>query len=222
MSMKKQNILPLCFLLTLSTSCANPIKKYANKAKYSAYETIGLEKRDLFKREVANVKEEQEDTGEAFKDALTQLKEIYEFDGGNLEKQHGKLKSSLDDANEEAAELRSRITKVDQVANDLFEEWNEEIQQIKTSDYRRRSKEQLSETKKRYRDLEAQLRKSERKMEPVLAKLNDQVLFLKHNLNAKAIGGLKAESGKIQADIKALIEEVNESTRQADELIKTL
>lgn len=222
MSMKKTNQLSLCFLLLLSTSCANKIHKAVNNAKYSAYEAVGLEKRDLFKREVSNVKEDQEDTGEAFKDALTQLKEIYNFDGGNLEKQHGKLKSSLDDAKEEAADLHARIEKVDQVANDLFEEWKTELDQIKTSDLRKRSADQLSATKSKYKTLEQQLRASEKKMAPVLAKLNDQVLFLKHNLNAEAIGGLKVEGGKIQADIKALIEEVNESTRQADELIKTL
>lgn len=220
--MKNKNLPSLCFLLFLSTSCANKIHKAVNNAKYSAYEAVGLEKRDLFKREVANVKEDQEDTGKAFKDALTQLKEIYNFDGGNLERQHSKLKASLDDAKEEATDLHARIEKVDEVANDLFEEWNNEINEIKTGDLKSKSSSQLSATKAKYKVLEEQLRASEKKMAPVLAKLNDQVLFLKHNLNAEAIGGLKAEGGKIQADIKSLIDEVNESSRQADELIKTL
>ena len=34
--------------------------KAVDKAKYRAWETVGIEKRDLFKREVGNVKEEQE------------------------------------------------------------------------------------------------------------------------------------------------------------------
>lgn len=210
------------FIISLSFSCAKRINKAVNDAKYSAYEAVGFEKRDLFKREVSNVKEDQEKTGEAFKDALTQLKEIYNFDGGNLEKQHSKLKDSLEDAKEESAELHKRIEKVDQVANDLFQEWQEEIGQIKTADFRQKSSKQLKETKVRYRELEKQLRKSESKIAPVLTRLNDQILFLKHNLNAKAIGGLKEEQGKIQADISSLIDEVNESSRQADAFIKTL
>lgn len=210
------------FIFFLTTSCAKRIHKAVNDAKYSAYEAVGYEKRDLFKREVSNVKEDQEDTGEAFKDALTRLKEIYNVDGGDLEKQHSKLKDSLDDAKEEAAELSARIRKVDEVANDLFAEWSEEISEIKTSDLRSKSTKQLTQTKRRYRELEQQLNRSEKKMAPVLAKLNDQVLFLKHNLNAKAIGGLKEEQGKIQADIKSLINEVNESTRQAEAFIETL
>ena len=217
-----RKLITLMFIFFLTTSCAKRIHKAVNNAKYSAYEAVGFEKRDLFKREVSNVKEDQEDTGEAFKDALTRLKEIYNVDGGDLEKQHSKLKNSLDDAKEEAAELSARIRKVDEVANDLFEEWSEEISEIKTSDLRSKSTKQLTQTKRRYRELEEQLNRSEKKMAPVLAKLNDQVLFLKHNLNAKAIGGLKEEQGKIQADIKSLINEVNESTRQAEAFIETL
>lgn len=217
-----KNLIMIMFIISLPLSCAKRINKAVNDAKYSAYEAVGFEKRDIFKREISNVKEDQEDTGEAFKDALTQLKEIYNFDGGDLERQHSKLKSSLDDAREEAAELHKRIEKVDQVANDLFEEWQSEIGQIKTSDLKRKSAGQLKETKVRYSKLEKQLRKSESKIEPVLARMNDQVLFLKHNLNAKAIGGLKEEQGKIQADISSLLEEVNESTKQADILIKSL
>lgn len=217
-----RNVIIIAVIFSLTTSCANPVKKAVNKAKYSAYETIGLEKRDLFKREIKNVKEDQEDTGEAFKDALTRLKEVYAFNGGDLENHYENLKDSLDDAKEQASELKARIGKVDQVANDLFVEWNEEINEIKSSDLRSKSSGQLSKTKKKYSELESQLRKSEKKIDPVLSKLNDQVLFLKHNLNAKAIGGLKTEQGKIQADIESLIKEVNESTRKADAVIETL
>jgi len=217
-----KNLILNVFIIFLTFSCAKRIHKAVNDVKYSAYESVGMEKRDIFKREITNVKEDQEDTGEAFKDALTKLKEIYNVDGGDLEKQYTKLKNSLDDAKEESAELRERIRKVDEVANDLFVEWTEEINDIKTSELRAKSSKKLSQTKRKYKELESQLHRSEKKMDPVLSKLSDQVIFLKHNLNAKAIGGLKEEQGDIQADIKSLIKEVNESTRQADAFIELL
>lgn len=102
--------------LSLLVACANPVEKAVNKVKYSAWESIGFEKRDLFKREVSNVKEEQEDTQEAFKDALEQLKEVYAFDGGNLEREQKKLSARYDDAASEAKDVHERIEKVDQVA----------------------------------------------------------------------------------------------------------
>lgn len=212
----------LILSLFVLSACANPITKAVNKAKYSAWETVGYEKRDLFKREVSNVKEEQEDTQEAFKDALEQLKEVYAFDGGNLEREYKKLNGAYEEAAEESKEVHARIEKVDQVANDLFEEWNDEIDEIKTSDYRKKSSKQLSQTKDRYSDLRKKLLRSEAKIEPVLNRLHDQVLFLKHNLNAQAIAGLKVEGGKIEADISKLMKEMESSNKEAEEFIKTL
>ncbi len=221
--MKLINILFLCILSTLLlSSCARRIKKAVSDAKYSAYEMVGYEKRDVFKKEVGNVKEAQEDTGEAFKDSLTRLKEIYAFDGGDLEKQHSKLDDSYQDAREKAAEVSGRIAKVDEVAQDLFTEWGSEIDEINSSDLKSQSRRKLQETKSKYRTLHGQLKSSEKKMAPVLSKLKDQVLYLKHNLNARAITGLKGESSKIQGEIQTLINDMNESSKQADEFIKSL
>jgi len=216
--MKTMTFLSLLFVL----ACANPIEKAVNKVKYSAWETIGVEKRDLFKREVSNVKEEQEDTQEAFKDALERLKEVYAFDGGNLEREQKRLSAAYEAAAEEAKEVREKIEKVDQVATDLFHEWEDEIEEIKTRDLRRRSTKQLSETKKRYSELHRKLVKSEARIEPVLVRLHDQVLFLKHNLNAKAIAGLKTEGSRIEEDISKLMKDMEASNKEAEEFIKTL
>jgi len=212
----------LLSLTTLSFSCANPIKKAVNKAKYEAYEMVGMEKRDLFKKEVANVKEEQEETGEAFKDALTKLKEIYLFDGGDLEKAHGKLNSSYEEAKEKSKNVSGRITQLDTVAQDLFTEWQNEIQEISSADLKSKSRDRLAETRQKYNQLHKQLKTSEAKIAPVLSKLKDQVLYMKHNLNAKAIGGLKTESAKIQNDIEKLMNEMKESNAKAESLMREL
>lgn len=204
------------------SSCANPVTKAVNKVKYSAYETVGIEKRDIFKKEVKNIKEDQDDTGEAFKDALTKLKEVYVFDGGNLEKEYNQLKDSYDEANEEASGVKKRIADLEQVAQDLFNEWESEIGEIKTKDLKAKSSKQLSQTRKKYQVLSKNLKKSEKSMGPVLDKLHDQVLFLKHNLNAKAIAGLKAESSSIQADIETLLKQMEKSSKEAESFIETL
>lgn len=210
--------LSLILMIIVSSSCARKMRE----VKYNAYELVGVEKRDLFKREVKNVKEEQEDTGEAFKDALTRLKEMYNFDGGDFEKQHTKLKSSYEDAREEAADLKGRIKTVNDIAGDLFAEWKKEISEISASDLKKKSKKQLSQTQERFKELQAQMSSAQKKIDPVLTKLKDQVLFLKHNLNAKAIAGLKAESADIETDIESLIKEVEAASKEADQFIKTL
>lgn len=217
--MKKTTLL-LC--LTLLGACASKIDKLGRDVKYSALEMVGVEKRDLFLKEVKNVKSAQEDSGEEFEDALQVLKKVYAFDGGDLEDQYDDLNASYKDSRESAAQVKQSISRLETVAGDLFVEWEKELSQIKTADLRAKSRESLQETQTRFNSLKRQLHKAESKMDPVLSKLNDQVLFIKHNLNAKAIGSLRSEGDKIKLEINDLMQEMKKSVAEADKLIETL
>src|SRR5438270_136363 len=59
---------------------------------YSTWEKLGKYKRDLLKENVQEARDDQKKATEQFKDALTRLKEMYGFEGGNLEKTYSKLK----------------------------------------------------------------------------------------------------------------------------------
>lgn len=202
--------------------CQSMVHDTAKEMKYSAYEMVGVQKRDLFKKEVKKVKEGQQDTGEAFKDALDRLQKVYQVDGGKLEKQYKSLNSSYESAQKEVQSVHGRIQTLEEVATDLFSEWRKEIAQITSAEMRKKSAQSLQKTLDRYADFHSALKKSEARMDPVLVKLKDHVLFLKHNLNAQAIAGLKVESGKIQNDIEVLIKDMNASIGEAEELIKTM
>ena len=210
-------LLSLCLF-----SCASRINKAVRDVKYSAWEKIGYEKRDLFKRELSNVKDDQEDSGKAFKDSLEQLKEVYGFDGGNLEREYNKLNDSYKDADTESKKVSASIEKLNTVAQDLFTEWEGENAEMKDSSLRKRSATQLRETRQKFSSLYSHLKENEKRVEPVLTKLHDQVLFLKHNLNAKAIAGLKSEGQRIEGDIDGLMKEIEKSNHEAEEFIKNL
>ncbi len=203
-------------------SCQSSINNAVKETKYSAYEFFGIEKRDLFKKKIKNTKEDQQQAGESFKSALEKLKSIYSFSGGNLEKQYRNLDSAFQNAETKVKAVHASVVQLETVAQDLFTEWTKEIQQIKTDDLRSGSRITLSDTQKKYAVFHASLKKSEGRLNPVLTKLKDHVLFLKHNLNARALSGLKTESGKIQGDIEELLKEMNTSIAQADDFIQTL
>ena len=59
-------------------------------------------------------------------------------------------------------------------------------------------------------------------MEPVLRQFRDQVLFLKHNLNAAAIGSLRGTADAIQGDLQQLLSRMNASIAEADRFVKSL
>ncbi|RZA09734.1 MAG: DUF2959 domain-containing protein [Proteobacteria bacterium] len=203
-------------------SCQGAMEKAARKASYSAYELIGVEKRDLLRNRIDDTRDEQEDTKESFQDALEKLREIYGLEGSKLEKQYRKLQSAYDDANKRAEGVRASRKKMDTVAKDLFDEWEKEIAEIQSADFKTKSRAKLKDTRVRYADLSAGVHRAEKKMEPVLGKLKDHVLYLKHNLNAQSITALKAEGGRIQGDIEVLVKDMNQSIQEAEAFIKTL
>ncbi|MEI9864703.1 MAG: DUF2959 family protein [Limisphaerales bacterium] len=164
-----------------------------NSVYYSAYEKIGVYKRDLLKKRVIEARDDQQVAQKEFKDALTRLKEITKFDGGQAESAYRSLKSDYDECAKQAEVVHGRIRAVESVASDLFAEWKKENGQITTPSLRAASKEQLAATKKSYNELHTALVNAEESMTPVLQQFNDYVLYLKHNLNAQAIASLNVE-----------------------------
>ncbi len=66
------------------------------------------------------------------------------------------------------------------------------------------------------------MKKAEAKLEPVLVPLRDQVLFMKHNLNAKAIAGLSNELVSVQTNVDKLVRDMDIAIAQADKFIAAL
>ena len=191
-------------------------------AYYSTWEMLGKEKRDLLRSNVEEVRDDQQKAADQFESALDRLRQLYDVDAGELEDVYDKLNDDYEKSRDRAEDLSDQIDKIDDIANDLFDEWEEEIGEISSADLSAKSRQKLDESKRSYASLEAALRKSEASMEPVLTQLNDNVLFLKHNLNAAAIGGLEGEAVKIEADIETLIADMEASIAEADRFLQTL
>jgi hypothetical protein len=189
---------------------------------YAAWEKLGVEKRDLLKKRVVAARDEQKEAGEEFKDAMTRLKEITGFDGGQLEKAYNKLKTDFDDCTAKAGAVSKRIRDMETVAEDLFVEWEKEINEYSSAPLKSSSRQQLQATRSRYEGVRVALKSAERSMAPVLTQFKDYVLYLKHNLNAAAVASLKGEATNIQGEITRLIEQMNQSIAKADEFVKTL
>jgi hypothetical protein len=189
-------------------------------AYYSAMEKIGKEKRHILIDNVEDVQTSQTKAQEEFTDALTKIKELYAFDGGDLEKFYDRLKDSYEDCDSRAGQIERRINDVKEVAEDLFIEWEAEIAQIKDTKLKASSRRSLQDSKAKVKKLETVMDTSTKRMVPVLNKLSDYVLYLKHNLNAKTIGSLSGEVVSIEEDVAGLIKDMNVSIKEARNFIK--
>ncbi len=192
-----------------------------SSAYYATMEKFGKEKRHLLKDNVEDVKASQTKAQEEFKDALTRIKELTAFEGGDLELFYNKLKNSYEDCDSRASQIEHRINKVETVAQDLFSEWEGEVRQIKDTGLKNASRKSLADAKIRYKNLELAMAQSTKGMYPVLEKLKDYVLYLKHNLNAKAVGALGGEVVSIEKDVAGLVRDMNRSIREADQFISS-
>ena len=122
------------------------------------------------------------------------------------------------------AKLRARVRNLSlrAVATALFKEWNEELTQYSSADLKAKSSEELRATRARYDQLLAAMRAAESKMKPVLAAFHDQVLFLKHNLNAQAIASLEGTKIRLQGDVDRLIADMQRSIDESNKFISAM
>lgn len=190
-------------------------------AYYAVWEKLGKEKRHLLRDNVEAASKEQVKASESFKDVLTRMKEMYGFEGGDLEKVYDRLRSDYEDSEARANDVHKRVATVEQIAADLFREWKSEINEMKNQKLKAQSTRSLGEAKKQYARLHDAMVRAESRMDPVLAQLKDNVLYLKHNLNAQAVGALKKEAGSIQIEIDRLIKDMQASIAEADHFLKT-
>lgn len=206
--------LVLLAALVVSPACDACREKY-----FDTLEKVGRERRELLVDRVETARDAQVDAQEEFQDALTQFQELVGFDGGDLEKMYKRLDRAHERSSKRAEAVHDRIRKVRNVARSLFKEWEEELGQYQNASFRDQSEAELRATKGRYEEVVSAMETAASKMEPILAQLGDQVLFLKHNLNAQALGSLQDTSDELRLDVAELIEEMQESVAEADRFI---
>lgn len=209
-------------LLTLGLAFGLPVLSGCQSAYYSAMEKVGFEKRDILVDRVEDTRDAQEEAQQQFSSALDQFSQLINFDGGELQEVYENLKDQYEASESSAQRVTDRIDNVESVADALFDEWQDELEQYSNESLRRDSSRKLKETQRRYDDLLRSMRRAESKMAPVLSALQDNVLYLKHNLNASAIGALQGEYGNIKRDIDQLIKEMNSAIAQSNDFIASI
>jgi hypothetical protein len=182
-------------------------------------EQFGYAKREQLVDKVQSARDSQTEAKKQFESALAEFIAVTGAQTGELEGQYKKLKSAYEHSETKAGAVSGRIRDVERVADALFSEWQAELKQYSSDQLRRASEQQLSETRTRYQQLLAAMKQAEGKMQPVLAAFKDQVLFLKHNLNARAIASLQTTVGQIQAEVTGLVKEMEASIAEANRFI---
>ena len=208
------------FLLVLVA--AAPLLASCTTAYYRALETVGVEKRDILADRVEEARDSQTDAKEQFTSALDRYRSVVNVEGGDLEQVYDRLANEFERSEARAQAVEDRVAAVQSVADDLFAEWENEIEDYSDAKLRSQSQRLLNDTRSEYRRLMTAMRRAEGAMDPVLTLFRDQVLFLRHNLNARAIGSLESELATIERATASMIAEMERSIAEASRFIESL
>lgn len=205
---------------TIALPSALPLAGCA-KTKIWVNEKLGHEKREQLVTSVENARDQQEKAKNAFASALEEFLAITEGDQAtaDLEAKYKRIESAYKNSASRAEAVHARIASVESVASALFREWNKELSEYTSDSLRASSQEQLDATRARYTELIGAMKDAAAKMDPVLAAFKDQTLFLKHNLNARAIASLETDLAKVKTDVAELVKEMEASIAEANAFI---
>ena len=209
-----QNLLVMIACLALFSGCQS--------AYYGTLEKVGIHKRDVMVDRVEDARDAQEEAKEQFQSALEQFTSVVTVKGGSLEKKYNQLNDTYDECEKKAEAVSKRIDKVEGVSEALFDEWENELGLYSSPRLREDSRRKLNQTRRDYERLIKAMKRAEKKIQPVLVAFRDQVLYLKHNLNAQAISSLKNELVAIEDNVAGLVSEMETSIKEAEQFIEAL
>lgn len=187
---------------------------------YKTMEKFGYEKRDILVDRVEDARDSQNDAQETFRSSLERFQSVVDTPDTELKDRYAEISGAYEESLSSAEKVRERIDEVEEVAEDLFDEWEDELDLYESASLRRTSEQQLDETRAQYSQLINRMHQAEDRMEPVLQAFQDQVLYLKHNLNAQAIGSLENELVGIRQDVDALIRNMEQSIAESEAFIR--
>ncbi len=205
----------LAVLLSLASLTAGA-STGCDRVYYGTMKKFGYEKRDILIGRVKDARKAQQQAQDEFKSALDRFREVIEMEGGTLEAKYNTLNGELSRAERRARDVHERVSAVKDVSDDLFREWKRELSQYSDRRMRGESERELEATRQRTEQLVAAMRRSEKRIEPVLQPLRDRVLFLKHNLNARALGALSKELTAVEGNVDALVADLQRAIAEAD------
>lgn len=211
-----KTLLSIALLLSL-TACGT-----VQKVQYSALEKVGIHKRDILVDRIESTTETQQETKKQFQSAYEELASLVKVDDAGLEKKYKKMAKAVEQSEEKAEELNERIASVDEVAKALFAEWNAELKEYQSASLRQASAKNLRTTEQRYAALYQKMQASQKRVAPVLRVMQDNTLYLKHNLNARAVNGISNEVLLIEGKVAELIKQMEASINESNQFVKSM
>lgn len=201
-------------LVLLLSGCAS--------VQYSALEKVGIHKRDILVDRVEDARDAQVETREQLVSAYEELSALVGHDGGELEEKYRRLSKEVDRSQDATEDLDEHLADIDRVSEDLFEEWESELDLYSSAALRSDQEKKLKLARRQFSMMRERMQTARNRVDPVMAVLTDNVLFLKHSLNAQALAALRGQASVLEGRVDALIRDMQAAIDEADEFINRM
>ncbi len=187
--------------------------------QYSALEKVGIHKRDILVDRVEDARDAQSETREQLVSAYDELSGLIGHDGGELEEKYKRLSKEVERARDATQDLDDHLSSIDRVSEDLFEDWESELDLYSSAALRTDQEKKLALARRQFTKMRGRMQTARSRVDPVMAVLEDNVLFLKHSLNAQALAALRGQATTLEGRVDALIRDMQVAIEEADAFI---
>lgn len=203
-----------CALLFVLTGCAS--------VQYSALEKVGIHKRDILVDRVEDARDAQTETREQLVTAYEELSALVGHEGGELGEKYERLSKEVDRSRKATQNLDEHLSDIDRVSEDLFDEWESELELYSSATLRSDQERKLAQARRQFLMMRDRMQTARNRVDPVMAVLTDNVLFLKHSLNAQALAALRGQATVLEGQVDALIRDMQVAIEEADAFISRM
>lgn len=133
-----------------------------------------------------------------------------------------KLQQEMATTTERRAAIVTRASDVELEAEALFKGWTDSLAAIGDPALRQRSEQRLAATKAHLAEIRSVGQKAADVYSPVFKKLDDQVTYLGHDLNASAVASLKPDAAKLNGEVEELLKRIDDTIATANKAIGAL
>lgn len=205
-----KTVIGVLFLTALS-ACSS--------VQYAALEKVGIHKRDILVDRVEDARDAQSETREQLVTAYEELTALIGHDGGELEDKYESLRKEVERSQDLTDDLDAHLSDIDRVSEDLFDEWESELGLYNSAALRTEQAKKLALARQQFSTMRDRMQAARDRVDPVMAVLSDNVLFLKHSLNAQALDALRGQATLLEGQVDALIRDMQLAIDEADAFI---
>jgi tetratricopeptide (TPR) repeat protein len=184
-----------------------------------AYKASGQYKRDLLLDRIEKARQSHEQAKKQFEVVLANYSNIIDANAGDIRGEYNKLNRECKRARKITKDINRSVQDVQDVGKPLFRSWEDELSEYKNEDIRRTSEEQLEIARSNYLKLVHTMKSSESIISTVLTSLNDQVLFMSHNLNTKALSLFGKEVTSLKGKVDELVKHMQNAIKDAETFV---